>query len=94
MVVLFIRVPQGLRAVFPLPCQRSQAAREMDTCELPQRPAILPPPPHANASTAEKIKFLHQQLDSLGADAEILPDLCFLGGTGNERIQGGVLEYL
>jgi hypothetical protein len=52
---------------------------------------LLPPPP-ANASSAEKIDFLHQQLDSMGVDAEILPNLFLLGGSGTERMQGGVLH--
>jgi hypothetical protein len=87
---------QGLRVFRPPLFQRAVAAPEVDTFELPhtQRPTSLLPPPHANASSAEKIQFLHQQLDSMGKDTEILPGLILLGGGGKERLQGGALECL
>jgi hypothetical protein len=76
--------------------QRSQVASGVETIELPhkKRPALLRPRPHAKASIAEKIQFLHQQLDSMGKDAEILPGLILLGIGGKERLQGGVLQFL
>jgi hypothetical protein len=86
---------QGLRVFRPTPYQRAQAAAEVDTLLALQhthRPASLLPLFHANASTAEVIKFLHQQLDSMGKDAEILPGLILLGGGDKERLEGGALQ--
>jgi hypothetical protein len=74
--------------------QHETATAELDTNELPHTAASLLPLPPAAASTSEKIQFLHQQLDSMGDDAEFLPGLIMLGGGNKERLQGGALQCL
>jgi hypothetical protein len=77
-----------------LPLHSKKASAEVDTFAIQYTSESLLPPPHANASSSEKVYFLHQQLDSLGVDAEILPGLRLLGSGGKERLQGGALQSL
>jgi hypothetical protein len=72
--------------------QHETATAEVDTFELPHTASSLLPLPPTTASSSEKIEFLHQQLDSMGTDAEILPGLIPLGSGSKERLQGGVLQ--
>jgi hypothetical protein len=77
-----------------LPYKSTKPAHEVDTFELPHTTTTaLMPPPASTASSPEKIEFLHQQLDSMGMDAEILPGLILLGSGNKERLQGGALCY-
>lgn len=48
-------------------------------------------PPARNASIEDKMDFLHQQLDSIGTEREILNGLVSLGSGGHDRLQGGVV---
>jgi hypothetical protein len=69
-------------------------ASVQDTFDLSQTDASLLPPPGANASISVKMDFLHQQLDGMGMEAEILPGLLLLGNGNDERLQGGVLQCI
>jgi hypothetical protein len=55
--------------------------------------SLLPLPP-PDASSSLKVEFLHQQLDTLGMDAEIIPGLLLLSGGNDERLQGGGYQSL
>jgi hypothetical protein len=66
----------------------------VDTFDMSRTDPELLPPPAANASSSRKLDFVHQQLDSMGRDAEILPGLLLLGGANDERMQGGALQPL
>jgi hypothetical protein len=68
------------------------ATAEIDTFELPHTAASLLPLPPATASRSERIAFMHQQLDSMGVDAEVFPGLILLGSGIQERLQGGSLQ--
>jgi hypothetical protein len=72
--------------------QSTKASNEAETFAMRYTTDTLLPPPASKASSAEKIDFLHQQLDSMGVDAEILPGLLLLGGGNRERLQGGALQ--
>jgi hypothetical protein len=74
-----------------LPYKSTKAEVEVDTFEFPHTATTLLAPPLSTASSPEKIEFLHQQLDSMGMDAEILPGLILLGSGNRERLQGGAL---
>jgi hypothetical protein len=65
-----------------------------DTFDMSYKDASLLPVPPPDASSSLKAEFLHQQLDSLGMDAEIMPSLLLLGGGNNERLQGGAQQSL
>jgi hypothetical protein len=52
---------------------------------------LLPSPP-VSTWTFAKQDLLHQELDSMDVDAEILPGLQLLRGGGNDRFQGGALQ--
>ena len=50
-------------------------------------------PPAEAASVDERIDFLHQQLDSIGGDADVLNGLVLLGSGTHERLQGGAANH-
>jgi hypothetical protein len=62
----------------------------VDTFDMTHQDRPLLPPPSPNASSSLKVDFLHQQLDSIGTNAEIMPGLLLLGSGDDERLQGGV----
>jgi hypothetical protein len=71
---------------------REVAASEVDTFDImtySSRPLL--PVPGANATVEERVDFLHQQLDSIGVDKEIVYGLFLLGNGDNARLQGGVI---
>jgi hypothetical protein len=74
--------------------QHETGTAELTTYELLYTAASLLPLPSATASSSEKMAFMHQQLDSMGNDAEILPGLIMLGSGSKERLQGGALQCL
>lgn len=63
-----------------------------DTFEIDHtKPVVvgLSAPPPSNAPTDERIDYVHDQLESLGPDAEVLNGLVLCGG----RLKGGALRY-
>ena len=68
----------------------------VDTFDLTQSVvagvSLLHPPAEA-ASVDERIDFLHQQLDSIGGDADVLNGLVLLGSGTHERLQGGAANH-
>jgi hypothetical protein len=81
--------PQGMQ--FQRVQQRGSGASALvvDTFDMPHQDAPLLPPPLPDASSSLKVDFLHQQLDSFGTGAEIMPGLLLLGSGDDERLQGG-----
>jgi hypothetical protein len=69
--------------------KNKKASADVDTFVTQCTADVLLFPPPANASSSEKIDFLHQQLDSMGVDKEILFGLRLLGRGGRQRLQGG-----
>lgn len=61
----------------------------VDTFDMSQTAAALLEPPTADATREDSIDFLHQQLDSIGAQRDILEGLVLLGSGSHERLQGG-----
>jgi hypothetical protein len=64
-----------------------------DTFDMSHTGISLLPAPAANASTSTRIDFMHQQLDSLGVEAEALPGLILMGSGVQERLQGGAVSF-
>ena len=61
----------------------------VDTFDMVHTVVPLPHPPPENAPIADKMGFLHRQLDEIGVDRTILNGLALLGGGGHQRLQGG-----
>jgi hypothetical protein len=70
---------------------KAPAQEVPDTFDMSHTGVSLLPVPAVDASISAKIDFMHQQLDSLGAEAEALPGLVLLGSGVEERLQGGAV---
>jgi hypothetical protein len=70
----------------------SSAEAEVDTFTMQCTTDSLLPSPPVSTWTFAKQDLLHQHLDSMDVDAEILPGLQLLRGGSNERFQGGALQ--
>lgn len=70
------------------------ASTVKDIFEMSDSSTLILQPPGSNATTDDKVDFLHQQLDSFRGDKPVVGDLMSLGCSGSERRQGGVVKAL